>query len=284
MSDDANQSDLIPPFQKKIKELPLYQTYELNTDEKLLRRFLIVAKNDLQKAVDRYETYYKLLISLPKSENFTSANKSDRQWFVDTIKQIDTETKKVSDVPTFAFYQQDKENRAIVCLDASTIEQFLDTVDDYLLVALYGTVFTFDYVLENFDYSVDNGFVLIDDWGALNANMTWHFMKNTWFMRKMGDLTSGAMPIRIKKYFIINAPKMLDTLFNFMSPFMSEKIKSRMVFVHGNEEVEEELGVQSVPVVLGGERKHLDLTKMIDDDELEATILRIFPRKWSVEV
>ena len=268
-------NDTISEFREAVRSLPLYQTYHLRTDDAFLLRFLKTAKNNLKKALKRYQAYYQLIVNLPRSQEFTSGSVQDRQWLHDLRTHLDTEIMKNNNYPSFGYYGTDKKGRAIIGFEASTCEPFLH-LENYLDACLYLSIVVFDYILEHYDSCQDNGFVMIDDWHGLSFKMFKFFMSNRTFVSNFSALISGSLPMRINQYYIVNGPKLMNVMYNAFKIFLSEKIKSRMFFAGSVGVVADDIGVESVPVFLkNGVRSHVDLTQI----DLEEQLGKIFPRK-----
>ena len=188
---------IIKEFHDKIKSLPLYENYDLRTDDKFLTRFLKAFDMDISKSVKGYKAYYEMLIDLPRSKDFISGKEEDRKWFYETLAKIEKDAKEKHnlDYPMFAYYGKDQKNRAIIGMDGSASSPFI-SYPNFLDASIYGTVLVFDYILEKFDYCQDNGFVMIDDWEKFNAKMMSFYMKHPNFMKTFNTIISGAMPLR----------------------------------------------------------------------------------------
>jgi len=274
--------EILSQFRRQIKTLSLYKTFELRTDDHFLIRFLKTAKKDIPKALKRYNAYYQMLLNLPRSENFTSGNKEDRKWLVETLEKIDRDSKEKYNIsyPMFAYYGQDQKNRAIIGLDGGASAPFID-YPNFLDASIYGSVLVFDHVLENYETCQDHGFVLLNDWGKLSLKMCTFYMKNMSFMKNFSAIISGAMPIRIGQFYIVNGPYLITIMYNAVKMFLSEKIKSRMAFASNTKIVKEDLGEDCLPVFLKGDRKHVLSGESID---VEEQLMKIFPRKRVIAI
>lgn len=271
--------DTINEFRDQIKSLPRYQTYDLRIDDQFLIRFLKTAKNNIPKAIKRYNAYYQMLLNLPKSENFTSGTREDRRWVVETLTSIDKDGREKFNVdyPMFGFYGKDQKNRGIIGFDGGVSANFID-YPHFLDACLYGTVLVFDYVLENYDFCQDHGFIMMDDWGKLNLKLFTFYMKNPTFMKNFSALISGTMPIRIGQYYIVNGPRLMTVMYNAVKIFLSEKIKSRIFFASNTKVVKEDIGETELPVFLKGDRTYVFGPADLD---IEGQLMKIFPRKRS---
>lgn len=272
----SNNSKLetLANFKQKVESLPLNEKYIIRTDQKFLTKFLKAAKFDPKKALKRYESYYKLLLNMPNVEDIISDNPQDRRWLIDAINDIGNETMEKLGYPSFGFYGQDQHGRAIIAFDASATNLFMDR-KHFVNVALYGAILTFDYILEKYDYCQDSGFIMVDDWKQMNLKVFDFLRNNKTFANIFREIISGSMPIRIKQYYIVNGPRLMNLVYKAAKFFLSEKVRSRMHFTGKIKVVENDMGKENLPIFLGGQKKHLEMT----DFDIEKQLTKIFPKR-----
>lgn len=263
-------------LKSKIEVSDLHKTYFLRLDDAFLVRFLKIAKNDVKKAYNKYLAHYKMLINLPKVEDFISHNRSkdDINWMVALLKEMDTEVLEKYGYPGSSFYGLNSEGKLMLGMDGSTFDSFVQK-PGFLDAALYGTILLYDYLMERYpEEAYDNGFVMMDDWKSMNLKMFTFYMQNRAFMKQFSQIISGSMPIKVSNYYILNGPFLMTLMYNAFKPFLSEKIRSRMCFIDG-EELRKKMGDNCFPQFLGGKREY------IIDRELDVGehFLKIFPRR-----
>jgi len=270
----------ISKFRDQVKSIALYKTYELRTDDDFLIRFLRMNKNNVQAAVKSLIAYYQMLLNLPRSKDFTQGTKEDRAWLIETLTKIDKDAKEKFKIeyPMFAFYGQDKKGRGIIGFDVGASAPFLE-YPNFLDASLYGSTLVFDHLLETYDFSQEPGIVFIDDWGKFNLKMFTFYMKNPAFVRNFSAST-GTMPMNMTKYYVINGPTLLTTMYNAFKIFLPQSIKDKMCFTGNTKAVVEEIGKDGLPYFLKGPRKHVMAGEDIDVDK---QLMKIFPRKRQIQ-
>ena len=272
---------LINEFRDQVKSIALYKTYELRTDDDFLVRFLRLNKNDVQAALKSYTAYYQMLLNLPRVKDFTQGTEQDRAWLIETLTKIDKDAKEKFKIkyPMFAFYGQDKLGRGVIGFDVGASAPFLE-YPNFLDASLYGSTLVFDYLLETCDFCQEPGIVFIDDWGKFNLKMFTFYMKNPAFVRAFSAST-GTMPMNMTKYYVINGPTLLNTMYNAFKIFLPQSIKDKMCFTSRTKDAIDEIGENALPYFLKGPRRHVLAGEDID---VERQLMKIFPRKREKEI
>lgn len=195
----------INELKTQIEASDLYKTYTLRLDEDFLLRFLKFTNNDVKKAFKSYTTHYKMLINLPKVEDFIAVNrtKDGIAWLVALLEEMVVEVVKQLGYPGSSFYGLSTEGKVLLAMDGSTFDTFVKK-PGFLDAALYGLVLLYDFLLEKFpEEAYQNGFVIMDDWKSLNIKKVNSYMKNRDFLKQYSSIVSGAMPIKVSDYYIL---------------------------------------------------------------------------------
>jgi len=69
---------------------------------------------------------------------------------------------------------------------------------------------------------------------------------------KIDRLTIGTLPVKMKKIYVIQSPKWIKRMMGMVKPFMSAKMKTRIVTMENPTLLEEELGTDCLPSDFGG--------------------------------
>lgn len=87
-------SENLTKFQEQIQNLKCLKNYEVRSDPAFLLRFLKTAKNDLNKAVARYEAYYLYLLDLPFIAEILTGEVHEFGWIIKRIEEIENKVKR----------------------------------------------------------------------------------------------------------------------------------------------------------------------------------------------
>uniref|UniRef100_A0A1B6EWJ9 CRAL-TRIO domain-containing protein n=1 Tax=Cuerna arida TaxID=1464854 RepID=A0A1B6EWJ9_9HEMI len=106
------------------------------------------------------------------------------------------------------------------------------------------------FLLLNTTYN--RGIYVLLDLSGLSAS---HLTELNWFyMQKFTALGLEALPVRIKRIFIINAPTFFDTLYNnLFKSILTEKMKKRIQIVHNYNDLCKYIPKRILPVDYGGD-------------------------------
>lgn len=69
---------------------------------------------------------------------------------------------------------------------------------------------------------------------------------------KIDRLTVGTLPIKMKKVYVVQSPKWATRMMAMVKPFMSAKVKARIVTMEDPAMLEDELGLDCIPTDFGG--------------------------------
>lgn len=79
----------------------------------------------------------------------------------------------------------------------------------------------YEFLMWEDDYSIVNGVITIVDLHKCSKEL--FLQANPSLVKKMNIYSEGAMPLRPKSTFVINAPSLFESVFNWIKPLMSEK-------------------------------------------------------------
>lgn len=271
----------IQPFRDIIKDIKSIEKLVVRTDEEFLMRFLKTAKNNLPKAVKRYEGYYNVLSSLPKAETVLSGDPKKYQWVIENMQkfinpdepQNETEATPTTNTPGIAYSGTDANNCHIITSDTGKVcKLMLD--DDLFDASMYLTVILLDHLLEKHPDCYEEGLISIESQADFGWEAAKAMMGNSSKMKLYGQLMDGTIPIRFKKCFIVDGPKFLTVVWNFLKVFLSQKMIDKCDFVSGSESVKEYLGGEDyLPELFGGKNKVAEM-----NFDLEEQLRKAFPR------
>jgi hypothetical protein len=101
----------------------------------------------------------------------------------------------------------------------------------------------------------ENGMVLVEGMGGKGMIETMTMVPMN-LGTKLDRLTIGVLPVKMKSIYIFNHKRWLGILMGMMKPFMSKKMRQRIVVVPKNQEpqkaIDEEIGRDYIPVGFGG--------------------------------
>lgn len=279
----------------KIKTLPIYKTHKINLSQPFLQRFLNTAKNDIPKAISRYENYYNILLSLPLSNEICNRNeKVYKNLITDIEKNLKISQEKFGKdcYPATYYGKTPKIPKSLILgLEIKTAVELMDPTEKsksgengeisknkFCESSIYGMICFFNAIQEFHDPEAEANIVLIEDQSGFNLKASKVILNNRWFIKSFTSLMSNALPMRIETIYMVNAPFIFKTVFNVIKVFLSEKIKSRIKFTGDSDHssiIEQVGGVEFMPDNLkGGSKKYEPI-----EFDLEERLLSIFPEK-----
>lgn len=275
--ESTDPQTLLDPFREKIAQIKSLKKWNTRTDEAFLLRFLDVAKNDLKKALKRYEDYYNVIAKLPGAIDIISRDKPKYQWLLDAMKASedimqDNSSENSDNKPMFAYYGKDKNDRHMLAYDVSSMTKATD-VENFLEASLILSLILLDKMIEENPDINKTGVISLEEQSGFNMKLMKLWMSNMTLMSNFMKLMDGAFPLKISKVYIINGPKIIVAFFNLFKPFMSKKMIDKCHFVSDVSTVFDEIGGNEfVPDVLGG----LNEFRRFDCDH-EEQLMKIFP-------
>ncbi|XP_077990563.1 alpha-tocopherol transfer protein-like [Glandiceps talaboti] len=119
-----------------------------------------------------------------------------------------------------------------------------------ILPAIRASIMFMEKILEEEETQV-NGIVAISDVVGMTMSHVTSLGPNT--ARKVADVFQNALPLRMKAIHYVNQPKIFDTMFALIKPFLGDKLKKRIHF-HGEEfgTLHEYVPSSTLPTEYGG--------------------------------
>lgn len=192
--------------------------YAVRNDREWLLRFLIVDKYRVEKAFQRYQSYYTTITKIPHLSNILSG---DYRWLIELSQRIN-ETK------VFAFYGFDAKNRAILGL-------LCENLDPQLITHIYGVVYDclafFEYFYSNFAETRQNGIVWVVDTEGFNSQHFKLVAFNREFQKLHAKLWCGTVPLTISKVWVCNESKLITAAWKIFKPLLTKKLIDRVEMI-----------------------------------------------------
>lgn len=289
---ELSETESLEKFKQAIQNLEVYQTHNIRLEDKFLLRFLNTAKFDLNKAISRYENYYKTILNLPHGDLFVERNEAAYGKIIQGINDLLAQSlakygKKCYPASFYGLAGVKTDNNTdpktqnpplILGIEMSTIAHFIES-ENFFIHATYGLVSFFDAIQEINDPTGSHSFIFVEDQSGFSLKISKKVLSNQWFIKIFTSLIQSSLPIRIEKLYMANAPYIFKTFFKIIRVFLSQKMKSRIVFTEGSDGnqvlVEHLNGTQFVPDNLkGGENKAKNL-----EFDVEHQLLKIFPTR-----
>ncbi|VVC37057.1 Cellular retinaldehyde binding/alpha-tocopherol transport,CRAL/TRIO, N-terminal domain,CRAL-TRIO lipid [Cinara cedri] len=210
-------------------------------DDVRLMTFLRGCKFSLEKTKRKLDMYFTMRAAVP--EFF-----ANRDPTLPEIKEV-MKTVNVPPLPGLT-----PNGRRVVMLHGLDVDQISATVVDGMKVVLM----IGDIRLKEEHIGVAGDVYILDACVATPQNFAAHFAKFTpTLLRKFLTCVQEAYPVKLKEVHVINASSLVDTIINFVKPFLKEKIRNR-IHVHSNVEtlyeyvpkdmLPEEYGGQAGPI------------------------------------
>lgn len=141
-------------------------------------------------------------------------------------------------------------------IDAKKVKKF-DSKDHIRAFVWYSHYVMFD---EN---AQENGIVFIEDCDHVGflESMTLIPMK---VGAKLDRLTIGTLPVQVKSMLLLECPGWINLFMKFLKMFMSKKLKERIQIVKDWASIEEEVGIENIPVGFGKLKGSLAVDPIID--------------------
>ncbi|XP_077992888.1 alpha-tocopherol transfer protein-like [Glandiceps talaboti] len=233
--------------QQKIDELrALFKTrpdIKFRPDAAFLLRFLRNKKFNVDKAFKMLVHYYQ--VRKDYTDMFDNYKPS-------TVKQIYA-------IPnSMICSEKDKEGRTILVTKIGNWDPEKFDIFDGIKAQLM----SLEVLLSDEDVQV-NGLVFVADYAGLNKKHMKHL--GPLVMRKMNDVYMNAMPLRMKAIHYVRQPDLFETLFAFIRPLLTEKLKKRLHF-HGQEygSLHDYIPSALLPAELGGQLPDYDNTEWVN--------------------
>jgi hypothetical protein len=245
----ASLADMVNAIQATHKKwlFPVTPLKEFNkTADDLMRAFCMWAKNDeeetynVSKAFRRLESYVTWMdqnnIDLQASLTTESVKESDKVWNMKLT--------------------YDKEGRMVWWIDMGSlnIEKIKEKGSHVQALRYFVWI---SHVIMFDTRAQEKGMVVVEAIGAKLSMWTMMTLVPGELSAKLDRLTIGVLPVKMKKIFIIQAPGWIRLLMTLMKPFLSKKMRQRMVSVSKRDGVaqatlDEEIGREGTPPMFGG--------------------------------
>nr|CAH0099877.1 unnamed protein product [Daphnia galeata] len=202
-----NNSELLVTFGSLIKESNI--NFQIN--DELLMCFIHARKHDVQRAMKLLKNYLRMIKNYP--ELFTDLRPERIKRFLDSGHIL-------------ASPLRDQNGCRVFILNARNWD-----VNQISLEDVYRTVvFCFQRMVSEIE-TQSNGVVIILDFQDFALHQIRHFTPS--FVKKVANLVQDVFPIRLKGIHIVNEPQIIKLLVAMIWPFLSNKIRNRVVF-HGS--------------------------------------------------
>lgn len=216
-----------------VGSLTLEFNLRLHTDDGRLRTFLRGCKFSLEKVKQKLDMYYTMRNAIPE---FFSNRDMDRPEL--------NEIMDIADMPPLPGLTP--KGCRVVCLRAVDRENMPNNVADGMKLALM----IGDIRLYEEKVGVAGDVYILD---ASVATPT-HFAKFTpALVKKFLVCVQEAYPVKLKEVHVINISPLVDTIVNFVKPFLKEKIRER-IHIHSNlEDLYKFVPKEMLPTEYGGD-------------------------------
>ncbi|XP_057369737.1 alpha-tocopherol transfer protein-like [Daphnia carinata] len=202
-----NSNELVTKFRSLIKESNI--SFQLS--DELLICFLQARKCDLHRATKLLNNYLKTMKNYPEL-------------------LTDLRLERVKHVLVGNHFMlsplRDQHGHRLLIINALNWDISVCSLDDIFRTA----VFCFQRIVCEPE-TQSNGVVIIIDFNGFTFHHFTHFTPS--FLKKVADLVQDVFPIRLKGIHVLNEPRVVKFLVAMIWPFLTNKIRNRLVF-HGS--------------------------------------------------
>jgi len=202
---------------------------KLRLDDNFLNRFLTTGKNDPNKALKRYKSYYKTILLLPCVIDIIE---HDYSWFTESTEYLYGKTEYLNGTNLAAgVYGYDKYERVIIGFQCELFDLDSPNFDKY---CWYGLMVLFEYVSTKYHEKFQSkGYVFVGNFKGFTYKML-SSLATTNNLKIISKFLKGSIPASAKNVFLCGEPQLFNWINKMLKPFLTNKVANRMYLVGKN--------------------------------------------------